>query len=180
MAFTNGTIILASDINAIWETGLASLRSRTQVAQVSGITSNIPYKQYCEIFRFDGITSTTAEHRRGAVFVPRTDVIVRGVRVYCQSATTSIVATVSIPAQIYKDNNIVGGNIKRSLTATATSQLPATYSDSGTVVTLDTGADPALFTFLAGDNIEILVSTNNVATANVTVSLLLETLMVNK
>ena len=180
MAFTNGTTILASDINAIWETGLASLRSRTQVAQVSGITSNIPYKRYCEIFRFDGITSTTAEHRRGAVFVPRTDVIVRGVRVYCQSATTSIVATVSIPAQIYKDNNIVGGNIKRSLTATATSQLPATYSDSGTVVTLDTGADPALFTFLAGDNIEILVSTNNVATANVTVILLLETLMVNK
>lgn len=172
MALVNGTPITDTDINEIWETGLATLRART--------IANTPYKQYNEIFCFDGIASGTAELRRGAVFVPRTDVIVRGVRVYCQSATVGIVATVNIPAQIYKDNNIVGGNIKSSLTATATSAAAATFSNSGTVVVTDPGTDPALFTFLAGDNIEILVSTNNVATANVTVSLLLETIMVNR
>jgi hypothetical protein len=172
MAITNGSTILASDVNAIWETGLATLRSRT--------LASTPYKQYCEIFRFDGITSGTAPLRRGAVYVPRTDVIVRGARVYCQSATNGIIATVSIPAQIYKDNNIVGGNIKQSLTATATSNAPATFSNSGSVITLAAGTDPALFTFLAGDNIEILVSTSSGTAANVTVSLLLETVMVNR
>lgn len=172
MALINGDVIAASDVNAIWETGLTTLRART--------IASTPYKQYCEIFRFDGIASNTAPLRLGAVYVPRTDVIVRGVRVYCQSATLAIVATVNIPAQIYKDNNIVGGNIKSSLTATATSAAAATFSNSGKVVTLDANTDPALFTFLAGDNIEILVSTSSLSAANVTVSLLLETVMVNR
>lgn len=179
MAITNGSTITAADLDSIWETGLETLRIRTQ--SVAGSSSNTPYKQYCEIFRFDGIVTGTPEHRRSAVFVPRTDVIVRGIRVYCQSATLGIVATASIPAQIYKDNNIVGGNIKKSLTATATSAAAALYSNSGSALDLSLGiGGVGLFTFLAGDNIEILVSTSSAFSANVTVSLLLETVMVNR
>lgn len=166
MAITNGSTILAADLNGIWTTALGTLRSRT--------TANNPYKQFTETFQFDGITSGTAEYLRTFTYVPRTDVILRSAHIYCLSTTIGTVATLSIPAQLIEDNNIVGGNIKSTLTATATSASAVSIAASGGIVTLP---NTELFTFLAGDNIDFVVSTNNASVSNVTVCLLLESLL---
>lgn len=170
MAISNGSAILASDLNGIWETALDTLRSRTD-------TSNL-YKQFSEVFRFDGITSSTAEYLRTIVYVPRTDVILRGVRIYCATDGANLpTATVTIPAQIIEDNNIVGGNIKSTLTASATASASSNFANSTNRVVL---SNTELFTFLAGDNIDIIVSLSGAITSppcNVTVVCLFENVL---
>lgn len=169
MAIVNGQIITPADVNGIWSTALATLRARTN--------DNTPYKQFVETFQFNGVTSLTAQYLSSYIYSPRTDVVVRAIRVYCMSATAGIVATVSIPAQIVEDNIIVGGNIKSTITATATSNASvADMSLSGGLVT--TLPNNEMTVFLAGDNIDIIVSTNSLTAADITVSLLLETTMV--
>ena len=127
-------------------------------------------KQFTETFQFNGIVTSTAEYLRSFTYTPRADCTLRGARIYCLSTTNNIVATLSIPAQIVEDNTIVGGNIPSSLTATATSA--ATVAGSGGLVTLP---NTAMIRLLAGDNIDIIVSTNSATAADVTVTLLLET-----
>ena len=166
MALTNGSTILAADLTGVWTGALALLRART--------TSNNPWKQFTETFQFDGIASGTAEYLRTFTYVPRTDVILRSAHIYCASTTTNITATLSIPAQLVEDNTIVGGNIKNTLVATAVSNAMPISASGGIVTTL---SNTELFTFLAGDNIDFVVSTNNVAVANVTVCLLLESVL---
>lgn len=166
MALVNGTTILATDITGVWTGALALLRAKT--------TSNNPWKQFTETFQFDGIASGTAEYLRTFTYVPRTDVILRSAHIYCASTTTPITATLSIPAQLIEDNTIVGGNIKSSLSAIAVSAAMPISSSGGIVTTL---SNTELFTFLAGDNIDFVVSTNNAAVSNVTVCLLLESVL---
>lgn len=170
MTISNGSAILAADLNGIWETALGTLRTRT--------ITNTPYKQFSEVFRFDGITTSTAEYLRTVVYVPRTDVILRGVRIVCASTgVQTITATVTIPAQIVEDNKIVGGNIKSTLTASATySNTTPDFSGSEGRVTL---SNTELFSFLAGDNIDIVVSltATGTPTCNVTVTCLFETVL---
>jgi hypothetical protein len=169
MAISNGSTILAADLTGIWTPGLATLRARS--------TANNPNKQFTETFHFDGIASGTAEYLRTLTYVPRTDVILRSAHIYCLSTTIGITATLSIPAQIIldDDNKTPGGNIKNTLTASAISASAVSIANSGGIVS--TLSNTELFTFLAGDSINFVVSTNNVATSNVTVCLTLESIL---
>jgi hypothetical protein len=173
MPLTNGTTILAADLNGVWTTALATLRSRNSDTTTS--------KQFTETFHFNGVIgsggSATPEYLRTIVYVPRTDVVLRAARLYCMSTSaTAVVATLTIPSQIVEDNAIVGGNIKNTLTATATRDTSITdMSLSGGIITLP---NTELFTFLAGDNIDLVVNTNSANSANIIVSLLLETSLV--
>jgi len=164
MTIANGQQILAPDLDAIWSTALGTLRTRTN--------DNNKYLQFNEVFTFNAVNNSTAEYLRTIVYVPRTDVILRGIRLYCCSTTTGITATLTIPAQIAENGTIVGGNIKSTLTLTATSG--ATVLASGGFNQLSTNE---LFTFLAGDNIDLVVSTNNATAANVIIVLMLETVL---
>jgi len=171
MTISNGSPILASDLNGIWQTALGTLRSRT--------TANNPNKQFVETFSFNNILQSTAEHLRTAVYVPRTDVVLRAARIYIVSTFAGVKqsgtdATVTIPAQQIEDNVIVGGNIPRTLTATAVSNA---LSFTGSEERIDLPNDQ-LFTFLAGDNIDIIVSTTDTTRANnIIVSLTLESVI---
>lgn len=166
MTIANGQQILAADLDGIWSTALGTLRTRTN--------DNNKYLQFNEVFTFNVINNTIAEYLRTIVYVPRTDVILRGIRLYCCSTITGINATLTIPAQIAENNTIVGGNIKSSLTLTATSGTSALLSNSGGFNQLSTNE---LFTFLAGDNIDLVVSTDSATTSNVIVVLMLETVL---
>jgi hypothetical protein len=172
MPISNGSIILAADVNGIWQTALATLRART--------TANNPNKQFTETFSINGIVASTPEYLRTIVYVPRTDVILRSARVYIVSTNGGVLqngisATVTIPAQLIEDNSIVGGNIPRTLTATATSNASANLGSSAARLDLP---NDQLFTFLAGDNIDIVVSTADTANVNkVIVSLTLESVL---
>ncbi len=142
MPISNGSIILAADVNGIWQTALATLRART--------TANNPNKQFTETFSINGIVASTPEYLRTIVYVPRTDVILRSARVYIVSTNGGVLqngisATVTIPAQLIEDNSIVGGNIPRTLTATATSNASANLGSSAARLDLP---NDQLFTFL--------------------------------
>lgn len=174
MPIAPGQVITASDLNAVWPTALNSLRSRTD--------DNNDYKQFTQTFSFNGVINTTPEYLRTAVLTPTTDLILREARIYIRSlsggvAQNGIAATLTIPAQIIEDDVIVGGNIKRTLTTTCTSVVPSTdFSDSGATISLP---NTELFTFLAGDNIDIIVSTPNATNNNyITVSLLFENILI--
>lgn len=175
MPIAPGQIISETDLNAVWPTALNSLRSRTD--------DNNDYKQFAQTFTFNGVINTTPEYLRTAVLTPTTDLILREARIYIRSlngggvAQNGISATLTIPAQIVEDDVIVGGNIKQTLTATCTSVVPSTdFSDSGATISLP---NTELFTFLAGDNIDIIVSTPDAANNNyITVSLLFENVLI--
>jgi len=170
MAISNGSTIEAADVNGIFETALDNLRSYT--------VYSYPYKQWQQSFRIDGVTSSTAEHLRTISFYPRTDCIVRAIRIYCAAAYTGITATATIPAQILQDNVIVGGNIKNDITLSATSNTsPATRDQLSGLYTL---SNEDLFTVLAGDSVDIVISTDSANPAFVSVVLTLENRMESK
>lgn len=168
MAISNGTTILGSDVNGIWTTALGTLRDRND--------DNNPYKQFTETFEFNGVVSSTAEYLRTYVYTPRTDVVLRAARLYCLSTTAGIVATLRIPAQKIENATIVGGNIKSTLSTSASSNASIVdLSLSGGTINLPR---EQLFTFLAGDNIDIVVSSSSASTSNITVVLLFENILV--
>lgn len=173
MTISNSSTILATDVNNSWDTPLSNLRRRD--------ISISPYKQFTEIFTFNNIVATTPEYLRTIVYTPRTDVVVRSGRVGIVSTSAGvpaagIIAIGTIPAQVIEGSTIVGGNIPKTLTATATSSTAATFGSGQTRFDLNA---QAVFKFLAGDNIDIVVSTTNTTNNNIiTVSLTFETIMV--
>lgn len=176
MAISNGSPILASDLNDYFDTALSNLRNVN--------VFNTEQKQFIQSFTIKGFNNATAEYLRTATFFPRTDCVLRGVRLIAESSTSSINITATIPAQIIKDNVIVGGNIKNTITLTATTQgvsgIPTgalTVSDASGLYTLPV---EELFTILAGDSIEIVFSSDNASIADASITLLLENKVVNK
>ncbi len=167
MTIASGSLITADDLRGIWSVPLTTLATYNTLVN--------PYKQFTEVFQVRGVTNLTSEILRTVLYTPRTDVILRGFRVMCSSATVGIVATASIPAQVIRDNVIAGGNIPYSITATATSTAIA--GDLSVTTGLATIPNNTIVSFLAGDNIDIVVSTNSATAANVTVTLLLENVL---
>ena len=169
MTISNGSTITAADVNGIFEGALSTLRSYTQF--------NYPYKQWQQSFRVDGVNNSTAEYLRTISFYPRTDCIIRAIRIDCSAAINGITATATIPAQILQDNVIVGGNIKNDITLSATSDLAFPWYNHTGLYILPT---EDLFTVIAGDSIDIVISTNSATVADVAVVLLLENRMESK
>lgn len=169
MTISNGSTILAADVNGLFQTALSTLKNYTQY--------NYPYKQWQQSFRVDGVNNSTAEYLRTVSFYPRTDCIVRAIRIDCSATSSGITATATIPAQILQDNVIVGGNIKNDITLSATSN-PASpwYNHTGLYIL------PAedLFTVIAGDSIDIVISTDSATVTDVSIVLLLENRMESK
>jgi hypothetical protein len=179
MPITNGSPIIATDVNGIWQTALGTLRSNT--------SDNAPWKQYTETFVFNGLSTATSPvipvHNLSTIYVPRTDVILRAARLYISafqsgSLYNGATATLTIPAQIIENNTIVGGNIKNTLTCTATSTNTSTLSSGAGLITLP---NTETFSFLAGDNIDIVVSIDSALPTTVlcyiTVSLTFENIL---
>lgn len=168
MAITPGSVITALDVNGLLETSLSNLRTTSDFTN--------PYKQWTQTFRLDSVNNTSSLIRRTIGFYPRTDCVLRGIRLSCASTISGIVATVTIPAQIVENNSIVGGNIVNTISFTATSQgnSPSPISNQTSLYTLDTSKR---YTILAGDSIDIVVSTNSATSSNITISLLLENIL---
>jgi hypothetical protein len=149
MSFTNGQTITAAGVNGIFEGALNTVRTYTQY--------NYPYKQWQQSFRVDNLTDTTPEYLRTISFYPRTDCIIRAIRIDCSSSLSGLTATATIPAQVLQDNVIVGGNIKNDITLSATSNTAAPWHQHTGLYVLP---NEDLFTVLAGDSIDIIVSTD--------------------
>lgn len=163
MAISNGSTIEAADVNGIFEGALSTLRSYTGY--------NYPYKQWQQSFRVDRVIDTTPEYLRTVSFYPRTDCIVRAIRIDCSSSINGFTATATIPAQVLQDNVIVGGNIKNDITLSATSNISTPWHNHTGLYVLP---PEELFTVLAGDSIDIIVSTDATSSFdNVDVSIVL-------
>jgi hypothetical protein len=170
MPITNGSVITAANLDDIYTTGLATLRTNT--------AANVARKQYTVTFRFNQIKSTTAEHLRTKVWVPRTDVVIRNARISAVSVTAGLVCTVEIPAQIVSRERIVGGNLPYSLVGSATTSATVNAgvgqvsSISGTALSTSERV-----VALAGDNIEIIVAAPTTTECGIWVTLLVETVL---
>ena len=170
MAITNGSQIEASDLNGLFDNTINNLRT-------VGVFDT-PSKQFLQSFRINGINNTTAEYLRTVTFFPRTDCILRGIRILAQSSSAGINITATVPSQIVEDNSIVGGNILNTITMTATTALPLfTLSDAVDFYNL---SNSYIFPILAGDSIDIVLSSNSATASNVSISLLLENKVVNR
>ena len=175
MAISNGSTIDKDDLNDYFNTTLDTLRD-------PGVYK-LPRKQWVQSFHIKGLTSNTAEYLRTVAFYPRTDCTLRAIRLFAYSATSGINLTANIPAQIVEDNVIVGGNIKETITLTA--QTQGRYSNTG-VINLSLGSslyelpNNQFFNILAGDNIEIILSSSSATAADATISLVLENEVTNK
>jgi hypothetical protein len=171
MPITPGSPILASDINAVWQTALNTLRTRT--------TANNPYRQFTVVLRLLGINSTTSEHLRTITYVPRTDLVLRAAKIVAHPSTggpsTDVVCTATIPAGIRDDESIVGGNINRELNLRVITDGvcdPATNFGTATLP-----VDQVLG-LLAGDSVDVVVSTTAIGTRHdITLTLTVENLL---
>lgn len=170
MTIANGSQILASDLNGLFDQTITNLNN-------VGVYTT-PSKQFLHSFIVNGITNTTPEYLRTVSFYPRTDCILRGVRILAKSATSGIVITATIPSQVVEDNSIVGGNILNTITMTTTTQVPLLSLSSA--VGYYPLSNSYIFPILAGDSIDIVLSSNSASPANVSVSLLLENKVVNR
>lgn len=171
MPITNGSPILASDLNAVWQTALATLRTRT--------TSNNPYRQFVVVLRLLGINSTTPEHLRTITYVPRTDLVLRGAKIAATPSSTTpstgVICTATIPAGIREDESIVGGNINRTLSMEVTTDGTCDPASNFGAATLPVDQ---LFGLLAGDSIDIVVSTTAIGIRHdITLTLTVENLL---
>jgi len=166
MTLSNGSTILGTDIEDIYYYPLQNTKTR------SG--NFTPYKQNFQTFRLRNLSSTDEELYRTITFSPREDCVLRAIRLHIGSATPGETATLTIPAQIVADNVIVGGNIKETIEITATTAASPINSTA-----LYELPNDQLFTLLAGDNIEMVITTA-FSNIDITVSLLLEYVLTSK
>lgn len=174
MAITNGSTIDKDDLNDYFNTTLDILRNPS--------VSNYPRKQWVKTFHLKVFNSNTPEYLRTVAFYPRTDCTLRAVRLFAYAGTSGIDLTATIPAQIVQDNVIVGGNIKETITLTAQTQgaYPTTGAiDLSLASSFYTLPNDQYFNILAGDNIEIILSSSSTP-ADATISLVLENEVTNK
>lgn len=99
MTIANGQAILAADLNALWATGLASLR-----------TDNAGLPLGHELaFSFAGIVATTPAYKRKAVFVAPVDSYLETLAV--QSSGCTAASTVTVTLAGYVPGNTAAGQI---------------------------------------------------------------------
>jgi hypothetical protein len=167
LTISDGYIVEAADLDSIWSTGLAQLRTTT--------AANSARRQFPVVFSFRGVTNAVS---RTYTYTPRTDVVLKSATISAASTSAGIVCSVEIPAQIIDQERIVGGNIPYDLTGSATTSatLTAGFGDIGR----DNTAIPATerLILLAGDNIDITVQSSSATAADIHIIFLLETEMV--
>lgn len=171
MTIANNSPITASDLNGLFDQTITNLLT-------IGVY-NTPSKQFLHSFRINGINNSTAEYLRTVSFYPRTDCILRGVRILAESPSAGINITATIPSQIVEDNSIVGGNILNTITMTATTVVPPLTTISNSVGFYNL-SNSYVFPILAGDSIDIVLSSSSATASNVSVSLLLENTVVSR